>query len=120
MTIRFISVSSVPYDGYEFPRALESLAACGVKHVEPAFILGYSGPIEESDFTAQKARQYAGWLRDSGIACHAFSAHNIQFDRADVVDIYRGRMDFAAGMGARIINVTAAKRIDSALYFRMR
>lgn len=118
MTTRIISVSSVPYDGYEFPRTLESLAACGVKYVEPAFIIGYSGPVDDSDFTAQKARQYAGWLRDGGIACHAFSAHNIQFDRADVVDIYRGRMDFAAGMGARIINVTAAKRIDSALYFR--
>jgi len=117
VTPRIISVSSVPYDGYEFPRALESLAACGVKYVEPAFIIGYSGPIDDSDFTAQKARQYASWLRDNGIACYAFSAHNIQFDRADVVDIYRGRMDFAAGMGARIINVTAARRIDSEQYF---
>ena len=118
MTTRIISVSSVPYDGYEFQRALESLAACGVKYVEPAFIIGYSGPIDDSDFTVQKARQYSGWLRDSGIACYAFSAHNIQFDRADVVDVYRGRMDFAAGMGAKIINVTAAARADNAQYFQ--
>ena len=111
-------MSSVPYDGYEFPRALESMAACGVTHVEPAFIIGYSGPIDDSDFSAGKARQYAAWLADSGIGCYAFSAHNIQFDRADVVDIYRGRMDFAAGMGAKIINVTAAARADSARYFR--
>jgi len=117
-TNRIISISSVPYDGYEFPRALESLAACAVTHVEPAFIIGYSGPIDDGDFTAAKAGQYSAWLADAGIACHAFSAHNIQFDRADVVDIYRGRMDFAAGMGARIINVTAAARADSAAYFR--
>jgi sugar phosphate isomerase/epimerase len=115
---RIISMSSVPYDGYDFARALESMAACGVTHVEPAFIIGYSGPIDDGDFTAAKARQYAGWLANSGIACHAFSAHNIQFDRADVVDVYRGRMDFAAGMGAKIINVTAAARADSAAYFR--
>jgi len=115
---RIISLSSVPYDGYDFPSALESMAACGVTHVEPAFIIGYSGPINDSDFTADKASQYAGWLNDAGIACYAFSAHNIQFDRADVVDVFRGRMDFAAGMGASIINVTAAARVDSAQYFR--
>ena len=118
MAKRIISMSSVPYDGYDFPRALASMAACGVTHVEPAFIIGYSGPIDDGDFTADKARKYASWLADSGIACYAFSAHNIQFDRADVVDVYRGRLDFAAGMGAKIINVTAAARADGAAYFR--
>ena len=118
VTQRIISMSSVPYDGYDFPRALESMAACGVTHVEPAFIIGYSGPIDDREFTAEKASQYARWLADAGIGCYAFSAHNIQFDRADVVDIYRGRMDFAAGMGAKILNVTAAARVDSARYFK--
>lgn len=117
MSNRIISMSSVPYDGYEFPRALESMAACGVTHVEPAFIIGYSEQIKESVFTADKARQYAGWLDDAGIGCFAFSSHNINFGHADVVDVFRGRMDFAARLGARIINTTAANRCNSAEYF---
>jgi sugar phosphate isomerase/epimerase len=118
VTNRIISLSSVPYDGYDFPRALESMAACGVTHVEPAFIIGYSEQINENAFTADKARQYAAWLNDAGIGCFAFSSHNIDFAHADVVDVFRGRMDFAARLGAKIINTTAANRCNSAEYFQ--
>jgi hypothetical protein len=36
-----ISISTAPYDGYEIPAMLDSVASCGATHVEPAFIVGY-------------------------------------------------------------------------------
>ena len=66
-THRIISISAAPYDGYEFPEILDSLASCGVTHVEPAFIVGYTGAFDESAFTPAKARQTIAWLAGSGL-----------------------------------------------------
>jgi hypothetical protein len=73
---RIISVSTAPYDGYEVPATLDSLASCEVTHVKPAFIAGYTEPVEESAFNEGEAERYAAWLRQSGLACFAFSSHN--------------------------------------------
>jgi sugar phosphate isomerase/epimerase len=117
MDTRIISISAAPYDGYAFPRVLESLAACGARHVEPAFIVGYTEPFDETAFTPAQARQYAAWLRESGIGCHAFSSH-IDLGTADAASVFMGRMDFAAELGARVINTNAAARSNSAGFFR--
>jgi len=114
---RIVSVSAAPYDGYDFPAALESLAACGVTHVEPAFIVGYTEPFDESAFTPEKTHQYAGWLQDSGLSCFAFSSH-IDLGRPDAVEVFKGRMDFAAALGAKVINTNAAARRNSENFFR--
>ena len=114
---RIISFSAAPYDGYQFPQVLESLAACGVNYVEPAFIVGYTGAFDESAFTAAQARQYISWLKDSGIGCHAFSAH-IDLGRPDAVEVFKGRMDFAAQLGAKVINTNAAARSNSQRFFQ--
>lgn len=114
---RIISFSAAPYDGYSFPRVLESLASCGVGYIEPAFITGYTEAFDESAFTAAKNRQYETWLNDSGLGCFAFSSH-IDLGRADAVDVFRGRMDFAAGLGAKVINTNAAARCNSDGFFR--
>ena len=114
---RVISVSGAPYDGYEFPVVLESLAACGVTHVEPAFIVGYTGAFNESAFTPAQARQYITWLKASGLGCYAFSSH-IDLGRDDAIDVFKGRMDFAAQLGARVINTNAAARSNSERFFR--
>ena len=116
MTPRIISLSAAPYDGYGFPRVLESLASCGVRYVEPAFITGYTESFDESAFTAAKNRQYENWLSDSGIGCFAFSSH-IDLGRADAVEVFRGRMDFAARLGAKVINTNAAARCNSDGFF---
>jgi len=97
---RIVSISAAPYDGYPFPQVLESLARCGVRDVEPAFIVGYTEPFDETAFTPENARQYAKWLVARGIACHAFSSH-IDLGRPDAVEVFKGRMDFAARLGAR-------------------
>jgi sugar phosphate isomerase/epimerase len=112
-----LSVSAAPYDGYAFPRVLESLALCSVRYVEPAFIVGYTEPFDESAFSPASARRYAGWLSDSGIGCHAFSSH-IDLGRADAVEVFFGRMDFAARLGAKVINTNAAARANAIGFFR--
>lgn len=114
---RIISISGAPYDGHAFPTMLESLAKIGATHVEPAFIVGYTEPFDETSFTHAKSIQYARWLSDSGIGCYAFSSH-IDLGREDAVDVFRGRMDFARKIGARIINTNASARITSDRFFQ--
>ena len=117
MSERIISFSGAPYDGYAFPEILESLASCGVTHVEPAFIVGYTGAFDESAFTPAQARQYIAWLKASGLGCYAFSSH-IDLGRDDAVDVFKGRMDFAAQLGTKVINTNAAARSNSERFFR--
>ena len=116
MNNRIISVSSAPYDGYDFPIILESLARCGVSHVEPAFIVGYTEPFGEEAFSPEKAIQYLNWLKESGLACYAFSSH-IDLGRDDAVDVFMKRMDFAAYLGAKVINTNAAARSNETKFF---
>ena len=114
---RIVSVSAAPYDGYEFPKALDSLASCGVGYIEPAFIVGYTEAFDETSFTGKKAGQYRAWLEASGVGCHAFSSH-IDLGRDDAVEVFKGRMDFAARLGAGIINTNAAARHLGVRFFR--
>ena len=107
--MRPISISAAPYDGHSFPHMLDSMARCGVRHVEPAFIVGYTEPFDEDAFSNANARQYRAWLDASGLRCHAFSSH-IDLGRADAVPVFTRRMDFAAALGAGIINTNAAEQ----------
>ncbi len=107
MSDRILSVSAAPYDGYAAPEMLDSLAACGVRHVEPAFIVGYTEPFDEAIFSDDHARRYRGWLDASGIACQAVSSH-IDLGRDESVTVFQGRMNFARGLGAAIINTNAS------------
>ncbi len=113
---RIVSVSGAPYDGYAFPDMLESLARLGVTHVEPAFIVGYTEPFDESTFTDANATQYARWLADAGIGCFAFSSH-IDLGREDAVRVFLARMDFARKVGARVINTNASARATGPRFF---
>lgn len=113
---RIVSISAAPFDGYPFPRVLESLASIGATYVEPAFIVGYTEPFDESAFTAAQAKQYTAWLKDAGIACHAFSSH-IDLGRPDALEVFRGRMDFARALGARVINTNAAARSNEHRFY---
>ncbi len=117
MAGRIISVSAAPYDGYDVPEMLDSLAACGASHVEPAFIVGYTEPFDEGVFSDVHAARYAGWLEASGVACHAFSSH-IDLGGADAVSVFAGRMRFARRLGARIINTNASLRAAEAAFLR--
>ena len=67
MSDRIISISAAPYDGFEFPAMLDSIASCGAQYVEPAFIVGYTEPFDESSFSLSKVPQYTTWLKQSGL-----------------------------------------------------
>jgi sugar phosphate isomerase/epimerase len=117
MSDRIISISAAPYDGYEFPAMLDSIASCGTQYVEPAFIVGYTESFDESSFNLSRVPQYAAWLKQSGLQCFAFSAH-IDLGQPGSDDIFARRMDFARALGARIINTNAAKRTNAEGFFR--
>jgi sugar phosphate isomerase/epimerase len=114
---RILSISTAPYDGYDFPAALDSIAACGAKHVEPAFIVGYTEPFDEEVFNEKNAKQYAAWLKQSGLGCFAFSSH-IDLGQPEADWIFARRMDFAAALGAKVINTNAAVRAYAESFFR--
>lgn len=117
MSRRILSIGSGAYSGHSYPVLLESLARCGVSHVEPAFIAGYTDPFDESVFSLHQAALMRRWLADSGVGCHAFSAH-MSLGRPDSVDIFRRRMDFARTIGARIINTVVAAKTDETVFFK--
>ena len=114
---RIVSISGAPYDGYPAPHMLESLASIGATYVEPAYIVGYTEPFDESAFTEARAVEYARWLADAGIGCHAMSSH-IDLGRADALEVFQGRMRFAARIGAKVINTNAAARANEARFFQ--
>ena len=114
---RIVSISGAPYDGYSFPRMLESLKKIGATHVEPAFIVGYTEPFDESTFTEKNASQYEAWLKQLGIGCFAFSSH-IDLGREDAIEVFLGRMDFARRLGARVINTNASARVTEARFYK--
>ena len=91
------------------------MANCGVRYVEPAFIVGYTEPFDESVFSNAHARQYRAWLQASGLGCYAFSSH-IDLGREDAVAVFTGRMEFAAALGAHVINTNAAVRSRERLF----
>jgi sugar phosphate isomerase/epimerase len=116
MTARIVSISAAPYDGHPLGRMLDSLATIGARWLEPAYIVGYTEPFDETAFTIEKARAYEAALRASGIGCVAFSSH-IDLGRDDAVEVFRGRMDFAKHLGVRVINTNAAARRNESRFF---
>ncbi|KQQ87625.1 sugar phosphate isomerase/epimerase family protein [Aureimonas sp. Leaf324] len=113
---RIISVSAAPYDGYDPAEAFESLARVGATHVEPAFIVGYTEPFDESAFAPAQATAYRRLSEASGLACTAMSSH-IDLGLPDAVEVFTGRMRFAGAIGARIIATNAAARARQAAFF---
>jgi sugar phosphate isomerase/epimerase len=114
---RIISISAAPYDGFEFPAMLDSIASCGAQYVEPAFIVGYTEPFDESTFSLSNVPKYTAWLKQSGLQCFAFSSH-IDLGNPDSDTIFARRMDFARALGVKIINTNAANRRNADRFFR--
>jgi len=115
MSARTVSVSTAPYDGHPLPVVLDSLAACGATHVEPAFIVGYTEPFDETAFAPAEADRYRRAIEASGLGCLVMSSH-IDLGNTDAVDVFAGRMGFARDIGASIILTNAARRQHSAAF----
>lgn len=109
---RIISISTVAFDGYPLPVTLEEIGRLGATHVELAFIEGYTDSFTDDLFTNGRARAIANMLADSGLSCHAFSSH-MDLGAKDSVDRFKRRMEFAATIGAKIINTNSAVKKNS-------
>jgi sugar phosphate isomerase/epimerase len=112
---RILSVSAAPYDGHATAAMLDSLVRCGVTHVEPAYIVGYTEPFDEAAFTDAAAAAWRTALATSGLSCFALSAH-IDLGTEAAQTVFMRRMDFARALGARVINTNASLRSREARF----
>ena len=117
MTGRIISVSAAPYDGHPVEVMLENLARLDVSHVEPAFIVGYTEPFDETAFIPARMREWRRALSNAGLSCHAMSSH-IDLGLEDSVEVFTGRMAFAAAIGAKIVCTNASAREREGAFYR--
>lgn len=102
-------VSLVAFDGYPFETAVRTLAAIGVRRIEPALIAGYTDPFDETVFTDERARRMRIAAQAAGITCAAFSAH-VDVGAPDGFDRVRRRLQFAAELGATRLVTNAARK----------
>lgn len=101
------SVSTAAYDGYGFDRILPSLARCGVRQVEFAFIDGYVEAFTDADLTLALADDLCREMRGLDQHCRYFSGHiDLGLDNAPAR--LEARCRFAAALGAQFVITNAA------------
>lgn len=113
----YVSVSTAAYDGYGFDRILRSLARCGVRHVEFAFIEGYVQAFTDTDFTNHFANELKMQMKRQGQECRYFSGH-IDLGGEDATERLEARCRFAADLGASYVITNAATLERSDPFFR--
>ncbi|MDI5891828.1 sugar phosphate isomerase/epimerase family protein [Halomonas rhizosphaerae] len=113
----YVSVSTAAYDGYGFHTILPSLARCGVRHVEFAFIDGYVEAFTDSDFTDTFANDLKSEMQRHGQECRYFSGH-IDLGGEDATVRLEARCRFAASLGASFVITNAASRDRGDAFFR--
>ncbi|MCE9684152.1 sugar phosphate isomerase/epimerase family protein [Halomonas alkalisoli] len=112
-----VSVSTAAYDGYGFDKILPSLARCGVRHVEFAFIDGYVEAFTDSDFTDDFASELKRQMQRYGQECRYFSGH-IDLGGEDATARLEARCRFAAALGASFVITNAATLDRADAFFR--
>ena len=111
-----VSVSTIAYQGYDLPIAVEEIAGVGAKYVEFAFIMGYSEGLSSDTFSMKHARTIKGLLVASGLQTVALAAH-MDLGMEDVVGAFKTRMDFAKEIGARIILTNSSTQKNRETFF---
>ncbi|WP_110689794.1 sugar phosphate isomerase/epimerase family protein [Salinicola endophyticus] len=101
------SVSTAAYDGYGFDRILASLARCGVRDVEFAFIDGYVEAFTDADLTLTLADDLCREMRAFDQCCRYFSGH-IDLGLDNAPERLEARCRFAAALGAECVITNAA------------
>ena len=99
--MRHLSVSTAIFDGYPMALAMDEIAACGAKAVEPSFIKGYIR-FDESAFVDSEARGLKSLAADAGLSVLALSAH-LDLAAPGAVEMLQRRIHFATTLGARQI-----------------
>lgn len=113
----YVSVSTAAYDGYGFDKILPSLARCGVRHVEFAFIDGYVEAFTDSDFTEGFAKELKSEMQRYDQESRYFSGH-IDLGCENAPARLEARCRFAAMLGASFVITNAATRDRGDAFFR--
>ncbi|MFC3285838.1 sugar phosphate isomerase/epimerase family protein [Litchfieldella rifensis] len=111
----YMSVSTAAYDGYGFHEIFPSLARCGVKQVEVAFIEGYVEAFSDNGLTTAYGRELQEEMRRNGQECRYFSGH-IDLGESNACQRLEARCRFASALGAAYV-ITNAASIDSSETF---
>lgn len=101
-----ISVSSMAFDGHSLETALDELAGLGLRYVEPASVDKVFQHLVETDFCESRARWLREQLRARSLGCISLSAH-MDLTQPDSVERFGRRLEFAATVGAKIVNTIA-------------
>ncbi|QEM83145.2 sugar phosphate isomerase/epimerase family protein [Halomonas binhaiensis] len=108
----YVSVSTAAYDGYAFEEIFPSLARCGVRQVEVAFIEGYVEAFTDDDLSVAYARELQAEMRRHDQECRYFSGH-IDLGERNACQRLEARCRFAAELGARYVITNAASMASS-------
>lgn len=111
-TTGYMSVSTAAYDGYGFPEIFPSLARCGVKQVEVAFIEGYVEAFSDDDLTTAYGRELQEEMHRNGQECRYFSGH-IDLGQTNACQRLEARCRFASALGATHVITNAASIASS-------
>lgn len=111
------SVSTAAYDGYGFDRILPSLASCGVKQIEFAFIDGYVEAFSDTDLTLALAEDLRREMQIHDQYCRYFSGH-IDLGLDNAPGRLEARCRFAAALGAGHVITNAAALANREVFFR--
>lgn len=102
-----ILINTAAYDGYDLSVSLKEISKLGIRLVDLAFIEGYTDPFTEEIFSDTNAKKTLSLLDDCGLECLTFSGH-MDLSQDGAVDIFKRRMTFAKGIGAKYIISNAA------------
>ncbi|GGX98174.1 hypothetical protein GCM10007160_27090 [Litchfieldella qijiaojingensis] len=114
-TASYMSVSTAAYDGYGFPEIFPSLARCGVKQVEVAFIEGYVEAFSDDDLTTAYGRELQEEMRRNDQECRYFSGH-IDLGESNACQRLEARCRFASALGASFVITNAASLASSEIF----
>lgn len=101
-----LAANTSAYAGYSLGVALEAIARLGYKRVEIASMEGLVEHVTASELNPRGAARVSRLLKDHGLSSAAFSGH-LFLNKPNAVEAFLPRMEFARGIGARIINTKA-------------
>jgi len=111
-----VSVSTIAYQDYDLPIAVEEIAGVGAKYVEFAFIMGYSEGLSSDTFSMKQAQSIKGLLVANGLQTVALAAH-MDLGMEEAVSAFKARMDFAKEIGAGIILTNSSTQKNRNTFF---
>lgn len=117
MARRIIAVNEAIFDGHGLDVALAELAALEVDHFEPSFTQGYTEARDRTFFTEANGAAVGRRIAAAGLKCVAISSH-MDLGEPDAAEVFRDRIAFTAGIGARFVISNTTVRAKREAFLR--